>query len=221
LEFDGCSAKLDAPLRVRLERVKPLFFATPAEWRRWLSKHHASAAELWVGFYKRGSGRPSITWPESVDEALCFGWIDGVRKRLDDERYVIRFTPRRPGSIWSVVNVKRVGALTRRGRMRPAGVRAFEKRTATRTAVYSFEQRSQIRFPPALVRRLKESADAWRYFRSEAPWYRRTVTFWIVSARREETQLKRLDTLIKDSAAGRRIGGLPARKTAGPATREG
>ena len=201
--------------------MEPLYFAAPADWRRWLVKHHASAEELWVGFYKRGSGKPSITWPESVDEALCFGWIDGVRKSLDDERYVIRFTPRRPTSIWSAVNVKRVAELTKLGRMRPAGQRAFGKRTAKKTAVYSFEQRKQIKFPPALLRRFKDSPEAWRYFTAEAPWYQRTVTFWVVSAKREETQLKRLGTLIKDSAAGHRIGGLPARKTAKATNPEG
>ena len=186
--------------------MKPLFFPTPADWRRWLAKHHASADELWVGFHKRGSGKPSITWPESVDEALCFGWIDGVRKSLGAESYVIRFTPRRPGSIWSVVNVRRVGELTKARRMRPAGLRAFEKRTAKKTGVYSFEQRKVAKPPAAYVRRFKENPAAWRFFSNQAPWYQRVTTFWVVNAKQEETRLRRLAILIADSAAGRRIG---------------
>ena len=186
--------------------MKPLFFPTPADWRRWLATHHASAAELWVGFYKRGSGKPSITWPESVDEALCFGWIDGVRKSLGAESYVIRFTPRRPGSIWSVVNVRRVGELTKARRMRPAGLRAFEKRTAKKTGVYSFEQRKVAKLPAAYVRQFKAQAAAWRFFSEQAPWYQRVTTFWVVNAKQEETRLRRLAILIADSAAGRRVG---------------
>ena len=186
--------------------MKPLFFPTPRDWRQWLAKHHASTDELWVGFFKRGSCKPSITWPESVDEALCVGWIDGIRKRVDDESYVIRFTPRRRGSIWSAVNVRRVGELTKLGRMKPAGIRAFEARTKKKTAVYSFEQRHTIKMPVAYLRRFKENADAWRFFSTQAPWYRRTTTWLVISAKREETRLKRLSTLIADSAAGRRIG---------------
>jgi uncharacterized protein YdeI (YjbR/CyaY-like superfamily) len=186
--------------------MKPLFFSTPADWRRWLAKHHASASELWVGFYKRASGKPSITWPESVDEALCFGWIDGVRKSLDETSYVIRFTPRRPGSIWSVVNVRRVSDLTKTGRMRPAGIRAFGKRTAKKTGVYSFEQRKRARLPASYVRRFKEHPAAWRFFRGQPPWYQRVMAFWVTSAKQEETRLRRLARLIADSGAGRRVG---------------
>ena len=120
---------------------KTTFFATPAEFRAWLEKHHSSAPELWVGFYKKGSGRPSINWPEAVDEALCVGWIDGIRKSIDDESYRIRFTPRKPRSTWSAVNLARVEALTREGRMRPAGLKAFEKRTEAKTGIYAYEQR--------------------------------------------------------------------------------
>jgi uncharacterized protein YdeI (YjbR/CyaY-like superfamily) len=186
--------------------MKPLFFPTPADWRRWLAKHHASADELWVGFYKRGSGKPSITWPESVDEALCFGWIDGVRKTLGETSYMIRFSPRRPDSIWSAINVRRVGELTKARRMRPAGVRAFEKRTAKKTAVYSFEQRKAAKLPSSYVRRLKENPAAWRFFSGQAPWYQRVMAFWVTSAKQEETRLRRLATLIADSMAGRRVG---------------
>lgn len=185
--------------------MKPLFFASPAEWRRWLSAHHARKDELCVGFHKRSTGRPSLTWPESVDEALCFGWIDGLRKSLDAERYMIRFTPRRAGSIWSAVNVRRVGELTKRRRMRAAGVRAFKARSAAKTAVYSFEQRKNPRLPPAYAKRFKANAGAWRFFTSQAPWYQRTTTWWVISAKQEPTRLKRLVRLIDDSANGRRI----------------
>src|ERR687895_340334 len=128
--------------------MKATFFATPADFRAWLERHHETVGELLVGFYKKGSGRPSITWPESVDEALCFGWIDGVRRTIDDESYSIRFTPRRRRSIWSLVNVKRVAELTKLGRMQPAGLRAFEARDPRRTGVYSFEQKGEVTLPP-------------------------------------------------------------------------
>ncbi|OLC49600.1 MAG: bacteriocin-protection protein [Acidobacteria bacterium 13_1_40CM_65_14] len=185
--------------------MKPLFFASPAEWRRWLVAHHARKDELWVGFHKRSTGKPSLTWPESVDEALCFGWIDGLRKSVDAERYMIRFTPRRTGSIWSAVNVRRVAELTKRRRMRAAGVRAFKARSAAKTAIYSFEQRKTARLPPAYMKQFKANAAAWRFFTAQAPWYQRTTTWWVISAKQEPTRLKRLARLIDDSANGRRI----------------
>jgi len=189
-------------------RVKPLFFDTPAAWRRWLAAHHGRADEVLVGFYKRASGKPSITWPESVDEALCFGWIDGVRRSLDEQRYTIRFTPRRSGSIWSAVNVRRVAELTLRGRMRRAGLRAFQARTNAKTAVYSFEQKTQKRLPPAYMKRFKANDAAWRDFTARPPWYRRTTIHWVMSAKRAETRVRRLAALIDDSAHGRVIGPL-------------
>jgi uncharacterized protein YdeI (YjbR/CyaY-like superfamily) len=185
--------------------VKPLFFASPAEWRRWLVANHARKDELWVGFHKRSTGKPSLTWPESVDEALCFGWIDGLRKSVDAERYMIRFTPRRTGSIWSAVNVRRVAELTKRRRMRAAGVRVFKTRSAAKTAIYSFEQRKTARLPPAYMKQFKANAAAWRFFTAQAPWYQRTTTWWVISAKQEPTRLKRLARLIDDSANGRRI----------------
>lgn len=189
--------------------MKPTFFRTPADFREWLEQHHDAAPELWVGFHKKGSGRPSITWPESVDEALCFGWIDGVRKSLGDESYVIRFTPRRARSIWSAVNVRRVTELTRLGRMRPAGVKAFEARDPARTGVYSFEQpRESLTLGAPYKAKLKASKRAWTFFRSQAPWYQRTASRWVMSAKKEETRLRRLAALIEDSARGRRIGPL-------------
>jgi uncharacterized protein YdeI (YjbR/CyaY-like superfamily) len=188
------------------------YFATPADWRRWLAANHARAAEQWVGFYKRGSGRPSITWPESVDEALCFGWIDGVRKSLDAERYVIRFTPRKPGSIWSAINLRKVKELERAGLMRAAGRAVLAARDPKRARVYSFEQRKELVLSPAHAKRLRGEIAAWAWFSAQAPWYRRTAVFWVVSAKREETRERRLGILIADSAAGLRIGPLRERK---------
>ena len=191
-----------------LQPMQPTFFPTPEDFRRWLEEHHASEKELWVGFHKKGSGRPSITWPESVDEALCFGWIDGVRKTLDAESYVIRFTPRKTGSNWSEVNLKRVQVLIETGRMRPAGQRAFEARDPSKSGVYSFEQRKAPELGPELEARFQANAGAWSFFLAQPPGYRRLATFWVVSAKQEATRARRLQQLIDDSAAGLRLEGL-------------
>jgi uncharacterized protein YdeI (YjbR/CyaY-like superfamily) len=184
--------------------MRPRFFATPADFRRWLERHHGRAPELLVGFHKRGSGRPSISWPESVDEALCFGWIDGIRRRVDEERYTIRFTPRRPGSIWSSVNIRRVRMLAATERMAPAGLEAFAARRANASGRYSYEQR-----PAELVApysgMLKRNVAAQGFFSGQTPSYRRAATWWVLSARREETRLRRAATLVKLSAAGQLI----------------
>jgi uncharacterized protein YdeI (YjbR/CyaY-like superfamily) len=182
----------------------PKFFPTPAHFRRWLAKHHESKDELWVGFYKKATGKPSITWPESVDEALCFGWIDGVRKSVDDEAYLIRFTPRRPGSHWSKVNLERVSVLIEEGRMAPAGTRAYEARDPERSARYSYEQ-ERARLTRDQERELRSNADAWAFWKAQPPGYRRLTTHWVVSAKREETRARRLQRLIEDSANGLRI----------------
>ena len=184
----------------------PHFFATPDEWRRWLEANHDRATELWVGFHKKGSGRPSITWPESVDRALCFGWIDGVRKRIDDASYKIRFTPRKKGSIWSSVNIGRVDALTKAGLMHPTGLAAFAARTSDRSNVYAYEQRREdAAFDATQEARFRAHADAWAFFQSRPASYRRTATWWVVSAKQAATRERRLATLIEDSAAGRTI----------------
>jgi uncharacterized protein YdeI (YjbR/CyaY-like superfamily) len=185
--------------------MKPRFFATPERWREWLAEHHETDAELWVGFHKVGSGRPSISWPEAVDQALCFGWIDGVRKRIDETSYMIRFTPRRRNSIWSAVNLRRVEELIRLGLMQPAGLAAHAARTAAKTGVYSFEQRKKATLPEAMRRRFEGNRAAWRFFQAQPPGYRRTATWWVISAKREETRERRLDTLIADCAKGRPI----------------
>jgi uncharacterized protein YdeI (YjbR/CyaY-like superfamily) len=191
--------------------TKATFFARPEDFRRWLESHHESEKELLVGFYKTGSGRPSITWPQSVDEALCFGWIDGIRRRIDDESYSIRFTPRKPTSNWSAVNVKRIGELLAEGRVAPAGKRAFEHRSDKKTGIYAYEQRHQIELDPAFEKEFRRNAAAWRYFEAEAPWYRRLVVYRTMTAKKEETRWKRLRELIEASAARRRLGMLEQR----------
>jgi uncharacterized protein YdeI (YjbR/CyaY-like superfamily) len=188
--------------------MKPVFFATPERFGAWLEEHHETATELLVGFYKKGSGRPSITWPESVEQALRFGWIDGVRRRVDDERYTIRFTPRKPGSNWSRVNLAKIEALRAAGRMHPAGEAAWAARRSDREGVYSFEQRAHARLDAEQEAAFRADRSAWEWFQAQAPSYRRTALHWVTSAKRPETRARRLATLIADSAAGRRIGPL-------------
>lgn len=191
--------------------MEPRFFRTPAQFRKWLERHHARETEIWIGMYRVSSGKKGITYKEALDEALCFGWIDGVRKRLDDESYVQRFTPRKPKSYWSAVNTRRVEGLKREGRMHAAGLAAFDRRDGAATEKYSFERKAAELYPSQLAR-FRAEAKAWKYFESEAPWYRRVVVHWVTSAKKEETRERRLATLIDDCAKGRRIGLLPARR---------
>jgi uncharacterized protein YdeI (YjbR/CyaY-like superfamily) len=189
--------------------MKATFFATPADFRKWLEKNHDKRPELLVGFYKQGSGKPSMTWPESVDEALCFGWIDGIRRTIDDESYSIRFTPRRAHSIWSNVNTKRVAELTKQGRMHPSGVEAFKARDPKRSGIYSFEQREKNKkLGAAYEAKFRANRKAWAFFEAQPPGYQRLGSLWVMSAKKEDTKLRRLAALIADSAAGRRIGPL-------------
>jgi uncharacterized protein YdeI (YjbR/CyaY-like superfamily) len=185
----------------------PTFFATGAAFHAWLAEHHDHEAELLVGFWKVGSGEPSMSWPESVDAALCFGWIDGVRRRLDDVSYTIRFTPRRPGGIWSAVNVAKVEALASAGLMAPAGLAAFAARRADRTAVYSHEQGGDeaLAFTTAERERLQSAPGAWEYVTAQPGSYRRAVVHWLHSAVRQETRDRRLEQLVDDSSAGRPV----------------
>src|SRR2546421_9362229 len=184
--------------------MNPKFFKTPTAFRKWLDAHHATAKELWVGFHKKSSGKPSITWPESVEEALCFGWIDGIRKRIDDDTYKIRFTPRKPISTWSVVNIKIAQKLIGEKRMQPAGLKAFEARKEYRSGIYSYEQRSPELVEP-YAGKLKRNKAAWDFFQAQPPSYRKMMNWFIVSAKREETRAKRLDRLIDASAKGLRL----------------
>ena len=187
--------------------MKPTFFANQSELRKWFEKNHDKEQELWVGYYKTVSGKPGITWPQSVDEALCFGWIDGVRKSIDENSYVIRFTHRKPKSIWSAINIKKVEELTKRGLMHPAGIEAFNKRNEEKSRIYSFEQKN-IQLDKKYENQFKQNKKAWQFFQSQPPSYQRPAMWWVMSAKQETTKQKRLDELIKDSEAGQRISRL-------------
>jgi uncharacterized protein YdeI (YjbR/CyaY-like superfamily) len=183
---------------------EPLFFARPKDFRAWLKVHHQTMAELWVGFCKKASGKPSITWPESVDEALCFGWIDGIRKSLDSLSYIIRFSPRQKRSVWSEINIKRVEVLLTKGRMKAAGLRAFQARRENRSGIYSYEQRLD-QLPEPYQDTLKREKAAWSFLQSQSPSYRKQVTWWIISAKKEETRQKRLQKAVETFARGKRL----------------
>jgi uncharacterized protein YdeI (YjbR/CyaY-like superfamily) len=185
--------------------LEPVYFKNPAALRRWFARHGATEAELIVGFMKVGSGEASVTWPESVDEALCVGWIDGVRHRIDDERYKIRFTPRRAGSHWSAVNIRRVAELEAEGRMQEAGMAAFARRRADNSATKSYEQEGMPAFSPAQEKRFRQDAVAWAYFEAVPPGYRKQCIWWVVSAKQTATQEKRLLALIDACAKGKRL----------------
>lgn len=187
--------------------MKPVFFKSPAEFRAWLAKNHATQKELLVGFHKVNTGKPSLTWPQSVDEALCYGWIDGVRRRIDDESYSIRFTPRKPTSIWSTLNIKRVAELEKLGRMTDAGRTAFARRDPKKSEIYSFE-RGRTEMNGDALAKLKADEKAWAYYESQAPYYRRTSSHWVASAKKPETRAKRLATLIECCRNGERIPAL-------------
>jgi len=184
-----------------------IYFPSATAFGDWLAEHHATSGEVLVGYWKVGTGRPTLTWSESVDEALRFGWIDGVRRSVDAERYTIRFTPRRRGSTWSAVNVAKAHALIAAGRMAPAGLAAWEARDEQRTAIYSYE-RAAASLSLEEVRAFKAQAAAWRWFETQPPGYRRLVTHWVTSAKRPETRARRLATVIADAAQGRRIAQL-------------
>lgn len=189
-----------------------LFFKTPADFRKWLEKNHAKQQEQWVGFYKTGSGKKSITWPESVDQALCFGWIDGLRKGIDEESYKIRFTPRKKTSIWSAINLKKIKELEKAGLMKEAGMKIYNERNGKNEERYSFEQKEEIKFLPAYEKKFKANKAAWKWFSSSAPSYRKAAMWWVMQAKQESTQAKRLETLIADSENGERIKEMRVRK---------
>ncbi len=180
--------------------MKPIFFAKQADFRKWLQKNHKKETELCVGFYKVGSGKPSMSWSESVDVALCFGWIDAVRKSIDKDSYQIRFTQRKSTSIWSAVNIKKIEALTKAGLMHPAGLESFEKRKESKSRIYSHEK-DEVALPEDFKKQFKANKKAWNYFQALAPSYRKLSTHWVMSAKQETTQIKRLNQLISDCAA--------------------
>jgi len=193
--------------------MKPTYFRSAAKFRSWLAENHADCTELLVGFYKKDSGKPSITYPEALDQALCFGWIDGVRKSVDTLSYTVRFTPRKKGSYWSKVNTKRATELVRLRLMQPAGLKAFAARDRAATTRYSFE-RANAKFPTAYRERFKAIAEAWAFFQSQAPYYQRVATWWVISAKQEETRLRRLQTLIDRCREHQRFGQLtPGKKS--------
>ncbi|OLB87745.1 MAG: bacteriocin-protection protein [Chloroflexi bacterium] len=184
-----------------------VFFATPAELRAWFEANHDTAKELWLGYHKKRSGRPSVTWPEVVDQELCFGWIDSVRYSLSDDRSAQRITPRRKRSVWSAVNIRRFGELDKLGLVHPSGHAAFDARDEARSRIYAYENRS-AGFDQAREAEFRRHRTAWKFFESQAPWYRRTATYWVMSAKREETRDRRLKVLIDQSKNGERIGPL-------------
>jgi len=195
----------ERPARARAPLPEPVFFASAAELRRWFARHAASATELHVGFVKQHTGRAGLSWPQSVDEALCVGWIDGVRQRIDDEHYRIRFTPRKRGSHWSDVNIRRVAELEAEGRMQPAGLAAFQARTEARSRQAAYEQRRELALAPAELKSFRRNATAWKFFATTPPSYRHRETWRIVSAKRPETRARRLALLIAACAEGRRL----------------
>jgi uncharacterized protein YdeI (YjbR/CyaY-like superfamily) len=190
-------------VKVSLNEIR--FFAKPENFRKWLEAHHGNTNEQWVGFYKKASGRPSITWPESVDEALCVGWIDGLRKTIDAKSYKIRFTPRKKTSNWSGVNIGRVKELTKQGRMRPTGLKAFEQRRDEKSGIYAYENRKLAELGEAEEKQFRARPKAWDFFQNQPSGYRKLMTWWVISAKREETKKKRLEKLIAESEAGRRL----------------
>jgi uncharacterized protein YdeI (YjbR/CyaY-like superfamily) len=178
-----------------------IFFSKQSDFRKWLAKKHQKETELLVGFYKVDSGKPSMTWSQSVDEALCFGWIDGVRTSIDKDSYQIRFTPRKPTSIWSAINIKKIEALTKQGLMLPAGLASFENRKEHKSKIYSYEN-EEVKFSAAFEKQFKANKKAWDYFQTLAASYKKPSTNWVMSAKQEATQQKRLAELIADSEAG-------------------
>jgi uncharacterized protein YdeI (YjbR/CyaY-like superfamily) len=189
----------------------PIFFRNPAEYRKWLEKNHSTAKELWIGYYKKATGKPSLTWEQTVDESLCFGWIDGIRKSIDEESFKQRVTPRRPTSVWSQINIRKIGELSKAGLMQPAGLAAFEKRDSKRT--YSYES-----FAAPLGRDqekiFRANKKAWEFWQAQPAGYKRLASWYVMSAKQEATRQRRLERLIVDSAAGRRIGMLETKKKA-------
>src|ERR1044072_1714575 len=185
--------------------MQPKFFNSPEKFREWLERNHDSATELMIGFHKKSSGKKSLTYAEALDEALCFGWIDGVRKSLNETSYMQRFTPRKPRSIWSNINVKHVERLRKEGRMQRAGIEAYERRSPERTGIYSFENRPR-ELSPEFEKTFRQNKAAWKFFQEQPPGYKRLMVFRTMSAKKEETRLRRLKQLIESSEKGERMG---------------
>ena len=193
-----------------METKELKYFKTPAALRKWYKTNHKKNSELWIGLYKKDSGKPSVTYPQALDEALCFGWIDGIRKKINEEVYTIRFTSRKPKSYWSAVNIKKANALIKSGKMEQAGLKEFEKRDKEKSGSYSFE-RANVKLTTAFEKKFKSNKKAWKFFQSSPPSYQKPATWWVMSAKQEETRLKRLQQLISDSENGLKI--KPMRRT--------
>jgi uncharacterized protein YdeI (YjbR/CyaY-like superfamily) len=192
--------------------MSPIFFSNQNEFRDWLDKNHKKERELWVGYYRVATGKPSMTWSESVDQALCFGWIDGIRKKVDDESYSIRFTPRKPGSKWSKINIAKVEEMIKQGLMKPAGLEAYKLRKENKSGIYSFENEIKD-LPEEYVEIFKKNTEAWEFYSLQTASYRRTITHWVLSAKQEKTRISRLARLIFESEAQNRIFGQNNKKT--------
>ena len=184
--------------------MTPKYFSTQADFRRWLEENHDKETELTVGFYKVGSGKPSMNWSQSVDEALCFGWIDGVRRSIDAESYAIRFTPRKSKSVWSAVNIAKVAELTEKGLMKPAGIAAFAKREESKSKIYAYEN-ELMQFSDEFEKQFRANEKAWEFFQKQANWYKKQMTSWVMTAKQEATRQKRLEKLIGESENGKRV----------------
>ena len=182
-----------------------LFFESPDSFRDWLQQNHLTVTEQWVGFYKKQTQLPSITWPESVDQALCFGWIDGLRKSIDDKAYKIRFTPRKPQSHWSAVNINRMKELQKMGMVEERGLEAFERRNSKRAKLAAYEQSGVVELASAYQRQFEKDKDAWQDFNNRAPSYRKQCIWWVMSAKKEETQKRRLGILIESCKLGQKV----------------
>jgi len=193
--------------------MQPKFFTSPEKFREWLERNHDGATELLIGFHKKSSGKKSVTYAEALDEALCFGWIDGVRKNLNETSYTIRFTPRKPTSIWSNINVKHVERLQKEGRMHRAGTEAYERRAPERTGIYSFENAPR-KLPTEYEKTFRQNKAAWKFFQEQPAGYKRLMVFRTVSAKKEETRLRRLKQLIESSEKGERMGILKQKDNA-------
>ena len=191
--------------------MKVKHFKSPAKFRAWLEKHHATERELWVGYYKKSTGRPSMTWPESVEQALCFGWIDGVRRSVDEDSYTIRFTPRKATSIWSAINLRKVKELVKSGHMRPAGLAIYEARRDKEHTGYSIAALT-TELDPKYAKLMRKNAAAWKFYQAQPPGYRKMVTHWVTSAKQEATRMARLEILMTHSARGERIPRLTRKK---------
>jgi uncharacterized protein YdeI (YjbR/CyaY-like superfamily) len=185
--------------------IQPTFFEQPSAFRKWLAQNHATQKELWVGYYKKHTKKLTMTWSESVDQALCYGWIDGIRKKIDEEAYMIRFTPRKPTSFWSAVNIKKIEELTQKGLMQPSGIAAWERRKDSKSKVYSYEQDKISILKPEYLNQIKANKKAFTFFENLAPGYKKHTIWWVMSAKREATQIKRLTILIESAEQGLKI----------------